>query len=214
MRAPHGDGMAHPNPSEGRASAGRLSTRRARTRGPRCAAPKGRASSAPRQIYLDVECTRPRHSAHSLRTPPRSPLNPTLPQRCARPTTHPTHPRAHDAATPSLRTAADPIHVCTLCTQTAPTQLTVKMLADVPSPNATVVEMVTTEEGQDMPRDEFMVRGARARACARPGRFCARGCGCPHFARQSPTLPARALRRRCRAFLGLKTLIWMLVPPS
>merc|ERR1739848_304247 len=30
------------------------------------------------------------------------------------------------------------------------------MLADVPSPNATVVEMVTTEEGQDMPRDEFM----------------------------------------------------------
>merc|ERR1712078_283258 len=32
----------------------------------------------------------------------------------------------------------------------------VKMLADVPSPNATVVEMVTTEEGQEMPRDEFM----------------------------------------------------------
>merc|ERR1712078_572668 len=32
----------------------------------------------------------------------------------------------------------------------------VKMLADVPSPNATVAEMVTTEEGQEMPRDEFM----------------------------------------------------------
>ena len=175
--------------------------------------------AAPRQRRARYIWMWSAHALATLRTPyapllaPRSTLR-SLKGARGQLHTPPTHPRAHDAATPSLRTAADPIHVCTLCTQTAPTQLTVKMLADVPSPNATVVEMVTTEEGQDMPRDEFMVRGARARACARPGRFCARGCGCPHFARQSPTLPARALRRRCRAFLGLKTLIWMLVPPS
>merc|ERR1712216_131629 len=58
----------------------------------------------------------------------------------------------------TLRTPYAPLLAprSTLRSLKAPTQLTVKMLADVPSPNATVVEMVTTEEGQDMPRDEFM----------------------------------------------------------
>merc|ERR1739848_274757 len=58
----------------------------------------------------------------------------------------------------TLRTPNAPLLAprSTLRSLKAPTQLTVKMLADVPSPNATVVEMVTTEEGQDMPRDEFM----------------------------------------------------------
>merc|ERR1712010_334259 len=58
----------------------------------------------------------------------------------------------------TLRTPYAPLFAprSTLRSLKAPTQLTVKMLADVPSPNATVVEMVTTEEGQDMPRDEFM----------------------------------------------------------
>merc|ERR1711886_12965 len=57
----------------------------------------------------------------------------------------------------TLRTPYAPLLAprSTLRSLKAPT-FPVKMLADVPSPNATVVEMVTTEEGQEMPRDEFM----------------------------------------------------------
>merc|ERR1712216_600118 len=51
----------------------------------------------------------------------------------------------------TLRTPYAPLFAprSTLRSLKAPTQLTVKMLADVPSPNATVVEMVTTEEGKE-----------------------------------------------------------------
>merc|ERR1712078_846672 len=57
----------------------------------------------------------------------------------------------------TLRTPYAPLLAprSTLRSLKAPT-FPVKMLADVPSSNATVVEMVTTEEGQEMPRDEFM----------------------------------------------------------
>merc|ERR1712078_140575 len=57
----------------------------------------------------------------------------------------------------TLRTPYAPLLAprSTLRSLKAPT-FPVKILADVPSSNATVVEMVTTEEGQEMPRDEFM----------------------------------------------------------
>merc|ERR1711937_989410 len=57
----------------------------------------------------------------------------------------------------TLRTPYAPLLAprSTLRSLKAPT-FPVKMLADVPSSNATVAEMVRTEEGQEMPRDEFM----------------------------------------------------------
>merc|ERR1711937_731763 len=57
----------------------------------------------------------------------------------------------------TLRTPYAPLLAprSTLRSLKAPT-FPVKMLAAGPSSNATVAEMATTEEGQEMPRDEFM----------------------------------------------------------